>query len=288
MRAGLAAAALAMVSTRGARAAETPPNETPPNETVPSETIPNAQDVEGLEAAEPAEPAENPIEPDAMDALHRMGTYLRSLQSFSVSAKSTLDEVTDDGMKLQFGGTLAASVRRPDGLFLVVDTDRKHRRFYFDGKTLTMYAPLDGYYTTVPAPATIREMLQDASDRYGIQMPLLDLFSWGEDASSEEAVREAAIIGPSDVNGVPCDHVAIRQDDVDWQVWIEHGDHPLPRKIVITTKSEPQQPQYEATLTWNTDARFSPSTFQFTPPQGAHQIDIETTGGVEEEQPESP
>jgi hypothetical protein len=203
---------------------------------------------------------------------------------FSVHADTALDEVTEDGMKLQFGGTLTASVRRPDGLVLAVDTDRKHRRLYYDGKTLTVYAPRDGYYATVDAPPTIGEMADAVSRKYGVEMPLVDLFSWGADPSSEEAVDEAAIIGPAKIGGVLCDHVAVRQDDVDWQVWIQRGDHPLPRKIVITTKSEPEEPQYSAILTWDTEAKFGSSTFHFSPPNGVHKIDLvaPSDGGVTE------
>lgn len=277
MRAG--AAALALGATADVRAAQAP-------ETEPLEVVPNEQDVDALESAEATAPA---VEPEALDALHRMGNYLRTLETFSVRADSTLDEVTDDGMKLQFAGTLSGAIRRPDRFVLEVDTDRKHRRFTYDGKSLTMYDTRGGYYTTIPAPPTIRETLDEVSDRYDIQLPLMDLFSWGEDPSSEQAIREAAIIGPSDVKGVTCDHVAVRQENVDWQVWIQQGDRPLPRRIVITTLSDPQQPQYTATLTWNTDPKFTPSTFLFTPPSNAHKIDIERPeASGEQGQEESP
>jgi len=277
MGAALAGAVgLALGSTHGARAADD-------LETAPLETVPTEQDIEDLESAQ-ATADSNPVEPDAVDALHRMGGYLRSLKMFSVRADTALDEVTEDGMKLQFGGTLTASVRRPDGLVLEVNTDRKHRRLYYDGKTLTVYAPRDGYYAIVDAPPTIAETAEAVSDKYGVDMPLVDLFSWGADSNSEEEVREAAIIGPARIGGVLCDHVAVRQDDVDWQVWIQRGDRPLPRKIVITTKSEPEQPQYVATLTWDTDAKFTSNTFHFSPPKEAHKIDLvaPSDGGVTE------
>lgn len=227
-------------------------------------------------AAPAATPAASAIEPDALAALHRMGTYLRSLNALSLRADTTLDEVTDDGMKLQFGGTVTIQARRPNGLRMVVDSDRKHRQFIFDGKTMTLYGDRTGYYATVPAPGTIREILETADRKYGVRLPLTDLFYWGADASSEAVIKEAAIIGPAMIDGVLCDHVAVRQEGLDWQVWIERGKAALPRKLVITTTSEAAQPQYVVTMHWNTAPKFDAATFHFTPPMNAHRIPLET------------
>jgi hypothetical protein len=52
-------------------------------------------------------------------------------------------------------------------------------------------------------------------------------------AAGEDLLQDmtaAGYIGTSWIDGVECDHVAVRQADVDWQVWIERGDTPLPRK----------------------------------------------------------
>jgi hypothetical protein len=45
---------------------------------------------------------------------------------------------------------------------------------------------------------------------------------------------------------VLCDHLAFRQLDTDWQLWVEKGSRPLPRKIVITTRYEVGDPQFSA------------------------------------------
>ncbi len=38
------------------------------------------------------------------------------------------------------------------------------------------------------------------------------------------------------------------QDDIDWQIWIEIGKRQIPRKLVITYKNLPGQPQFIAIL----------------------------------------
>ena len=42
-----------------------------------------------------------------------------------------------------------------------------------------MYGQLVNYYATVPAPPTIAELIDKLDERYGIEMPLVDLFMWG-------------------------------------------------------------------------------------------------------------
>ena len=73
------------------------------------------------------------------------------------------------------------------------------------------------------------------AQRYGLEFPLADLFYWGTAKSGVGDIRAATSLGRSTVAGVPCDHYAYRQADVDWQIWIEQGTSPLPRKLVITS-----------------------------------------------------
>jgi hypothetical protein len=60
---------------------------------------------------------------------------------------------------------------------------------------------------------------------------------------------------------------------VDFQVWVAQGSQPLPRRIVITYKDEPRQPQFWADLSnWNLAPEVSDALFTFTPPEGADRI----------------
>src|SRR5262245_36019011 len=75
------------------------------------------------------------IDRDAMDALTKMGTYLRSLKAFQVKAEVTSEEVLPSGEKLQFGTMADMVAEKPNHLRIDVNSDREHRVFYFDGKT---------------------------------------------------------------------------------------------------------------------------------------------------------
>ncbi len=79
-------------------------------------------------------------------------------------------------------------------------------------------------------------------------------------------------VGPSEIGGVTCGHYAFRQEGLDWQVWIQMGDFPLPRKQVLTTTTDEARPQYAATFTWNLAPSFNEAAFEFVPPKGAGRV----------------
>jgi hypothetical protein len=92
---------------------------------------------------------------------------------------------------------------------------------------------------------------------YGIEVPLVDLFKWGTDESSIKKITSATDVGPSSVNGITCEHYAFRQEGIDWQIWIQLGDFPLPKKFVIRTLTDDARPQHTSTLTWNLARRIT-------------------------------
>lgn len=225
-------------------------------------------------AAQGATPRGPSIEPGAIEALHRMGAHLRTLERFRVSADASRDEVLDDGQKVQISGTVSYIVHRPNRLRAEIKTDRKQRELTYDGKSLTVYAPRMRYYATVPAPPTIAALFDSADKRFGIDFPLADLFLWGSPGDGTDALTAARLIGPAFVNGVDADHYAFRQKDVDWQLWIARGDAPLPLRVVITTTSEPSQPQYSTTLTWDVTTPVDDSVFTFVPPPNSMRLSM--------------
>jgi hypothetical protein len=135
-----------------------------------------------------------------------------------------------------------------------------------------MHARRVNYYATVPAPPTIAQLADMINEKYGMEMPLEDLFRWGGAHSKDDAIKSAMFVGPSQIGGVTCGHYSFRQEGLDWQVWIQLGDYPLPRKLVITTLTDEARPEYVAMYTWNLAPSFNDATFTFTPPSGAGRV----------------
>jgi hypothetical protein len=229
-----------------------------------------------LASASPAwtEPAEPAVDPAAVQRLEEMGKFLRAQRAFTVRADTETDEVLDTGQKVQIGAKAELHVRRPDKMRVDLTSDRKARRLYYDGKTLTVYGPRTGYYATVAAPSNLRELVDFAHEEYGIDTPLADLFVWGTERAPTKQLTSAIHLGQARIDGVETDHYAFRQPGLDWQIWIERGRRPLPRKLVLTTTDDDRYPQYSVALRWDLTPTDDARTFTFKPPPGSARIAI--------------
>ena len=221
----------------------------------------------------PAPAAKGDIDPEAVAALDRMGAYMRaSVKTFQVRAVITRDNVRDNGLLTTSDATIDMVAQLPSHLRIDFKSDAKDRLYLFDGKTFTLYARKMGYYATVAAPGTSGELAKVLEDKYDIELPLADLFSWGTDRVNSSALTAALDAGPAVVDGITCEQYAFRQEGLDWQIWIQLGAYPLPLKQVITTTTDPSRPQYSAVYTWNLAPSFNDAAFTFDPPADAKRI----------------
>jgi len=234
-----------------------------------------AQD-EASQAADTREVG-NPVgterEPTAIAALERMGAYLRSLTTFAVEGVGSTEESLTTGQKVMYPGTIDLLASRPNRLRANVYSTRKRREFYYDGKSLTVFAPRQGFYAEIAAPPTIKELLDKAQDRLGLVIPLSDLFELGTDPAQMARISTAFFVSTDVVGGQVCNHFAFRQPDVDWQIWIRDGAQALPCKWVITGASgDSAGLNYEMEFTWDLKPTVPANAFTFLPPTGADRI----------------
>jgi hypothetical protein len=227
-----------------------------------------------LAASSPVEARPRAVDPTALAALARMGAFLRGQMTMAVKAETSTDEVLESGQKVQSSAAVELRVRRPDRLRADLLADDGSRQFFYDGHTFTLYGRRAGYYASFTAPPTIRELLEVAARRYGLEFPLADLFLWGTDQDDSKEIQSAIALGTSTVGGDECDHFAFRQKDVDWQIWIERGDRPVPRKLVVTSTDQKSQPQHEVVMRWDLAPQLEERMFTFIPPQDAHRIEF--------------
>jgi hypothetical protein len=223
---------------------------------------------------------EGVIEDGAIDAIKEMSTYLMSAKTLAITSQGSLDAVTADGQRIQLDGTTTYKVRRP-GFVIDYNSDIKSRRFIYDGKNFTVYSPTLGFYASAPAPGTNREVLDTIYNKFGISLPLEDLFRWGDGSNADriQALRSAYEVGSATIDGVATDHFAFREADVDWEVWIQKGDQPLPRKFVIVDRTDPSRPTFTARLSWQINPAFTDADFTFVPDANAKQIQLATYKG---------
>jgi hypothetical protein len=216
---------------------------------------------------------DNAITPEARQAMDRMKAALNGLQRFTVTAEISRDETLSYGYKLQHNEFVDMDVDRPSKMKVDVAGDLKNRTYYYDGANLTVVAKDLDVYAQKPLPGTTKDLVGALIDR-GFDMPLIDLLYQGQAGDLLDDVRVGILVGDSTVEGEPVTHMAFRQPDVDWQVWVSKASG-LPRKIVITTRYSVGDPQYQAVLHWNTSPKFAASNFNFVPAKGQTKISMQ-------------
>ena len=215
----------------------------------------------------------SPFTPRAQAVLDRMTNYLRSLQAFSISADSSRDEVLAEGYKLQHNEHSELTVQRPNKLRAELQGDLRTRTIVYDGEKLSMYSPDDAAYVRVATVSNLADLIGSLLDA-GVEMPMIDVLYQGAVGNLTQNVSGGAVVGESVIDGVACDHLAFRQSNVDWQLWVQKGEQALPRKIVITTRFEVGDPQYQVTMHWNLKPKVSDATFKFTAPANASEVSL--------------
>ncbi len=225
-----------------------------------------------MAALPPAAAAER--DPKAIDALQRMGSYLRSLPAFRVSGDSATEYVLDDGQKYRIDGTVDYLAQSPSRLHARIANAGQARELFIDGKQLTVYSPGLKYYATAPLQGDLQSLLVDTETRYDVHLPLADLFWFGTAQAPVDSVLAATVVGPAKLDGQATTQYAFRQEGVDWQVWIDDGAKPLPRRFVITDTTDAARPQYTADLRWDTAPKVPAQAFTFTPGSGDHRITL--------------
>jgi hypothetical protein len=215
------------------------------------------------------------VDSEAIELLRRTTDYLSGFKQFRVETDTTIECVLETGQKLQFGHRASVTVQRPNKMHAErVGELIRQVVFYYDGKSLTMSHPDDGYYATVEAPPTLEAMLDFARDKLGIIAPASDLVYKNAFERLTEDLTTAFVVGKAVVGNVRCDHIAFRNPEVDWQIWIQEGDKPLPRKFIVTSKKMIESPQFVVVLSkWEAATKLTKATFNFVP--GKNQTEIE-------------
>jgi len=219
--------------------------------------------------------AANPeIDEKAMAVLKRMTEFLAQAQRFSVTVDTGFDVVQDSGQKIEFGETRQMVLRRPDRLRIdVTKRDGSKGGMVFDGKDIAVFNTKENVYATVASPGTVDDAIAYFLTDLDMRLPLADWLDSQFATRLPERVRAAIYVEPSQIAGVPCDHLALRGDEGDLQLWVAQGNQPLPRRLVITYKREEGRPQFWAQFSeWNLAPEVPDALFVFTPPAGAVKI----------------
>jgi hypothetical protein len=221
---------------------------------------------------------------DADKILKAMSDYIASQKTLSVTFDSDIEVITPELEKLQFTSSGKVQLSRPEKLRATRTGGYADVELVFDGKTLTINSKPNNTYAQVEAAGSDDQLIDLLRDKYGVTAPGADLlFSNVFDVMTADVI-DARHIGRGVIDGVECEHLAFRNLDTDWQIWIEIGARPIPRKYVITSKSVAAAPQYTLRIKeWRTDV--PADAFAFKPSQGAKKVDVKDLDPFDEVPP---
>lgn len=232
-----------------------------------------AQSPKSSKFASMAKASKAPVNTHALQILNQVCDVLSSAKSLSYHAEINFDSVLPSDVKLQFAAAMDVALQRPDHLAVTYASDLGGKRVWYNGKSATVLDPAHLTYATVAAPPTIDQMFEKFAQQKNMSIPLEGFDFSHPCARIQGNLIHGTYVGVGDVDGVECDHLAFMQRGVDWQIWVERGKPPLPRKVVIIYTMLPMAPQYSAVLTkWDFDPKFPADFFQPQIPKQALRI----------------
>jgi hypothetical protein len=173
------------------------------------------------------------------------------------------DAVQKSGQKIEFGDKRKVILSRPDRLRVEGErSDGIKTQIVFNGKEIVLVDTTRNIYATAPQPGGVDDTIVYLVRDLGIRFPLARMLVSQLPAELENRVQWVDYVEKTSIDGVPCHHLAARSNTIDLQVWVDDGDKPLPRRIVITYKKAAGQPQFWAQFSdWDMAPAISNSTF---------------------------
>jgi hypothetical protein len=214
---------------------------------------------------------------DPAKFLKAMTDYTAAQKSISATFDSDIEVVTPELEKIQFTSSGNLQLTRPDKLRISRTGGYADVELVYDGKTVSIYGNNAKAYAQADLAGTIDQLVDLIQAKSGAAMPGTDLLLSNAYDELMSNVILARHVGQGVIDGVECEHLAFRGVDTDWQIWIESGARPVPRKYVITSKTVAGAPQYTLRIKdWKTDVAADADTFVFKPPAGVTKVDLDS------------
>ncbi|MBW1688475.1 MAG: DUF2092 domain-containing protein [Deltaproteobacteria bacterium] len=214
------------------------------------------------------------VDPEADEILEEMSDYLSGLKAVSVDIEIENEIVGFAGQKIQLSRSVSVLLERPGRLRVRSRGGVADVELFFDGELLTVHSSSRNFYASLERPGSIDDVIGTVRSELGLDAPAGDFFFADPRTGLLRGVMSGSYLGWGYVDGVRCHHLAFREEHVDWQVWVETGDTPRPRKYVITSKWVTAAPQYVVRFrNWNSSPEVGAGQFVFAPPEGVRKVE---------------
>ncbi|WDZ81198.1 DUF2092 domain-containing protein (plasmid) [Ensifer adhaerens] len=213
--------------------------------------------------------------PEAKKLLKAMSDYLASQKALSFSYDANLQVVTNTDQKLGLSSSGTVNLSRPDRVHTTRSGGFVDTETLFDGKTLTLLGKNINKYTQVEMHGTVDQLIDELKDKHGLPLPAADLLMTNSYEELMKGVYDSKDLGSGVVNGKECDSLAFRKDDVDFQIWVAHGDQPYPCRLVITSSKVKGEPEYSIQIRdWKSGNDVAADDFAFKNATNAEKADV--------------
>jgi hypothetical protein len=231
-------------------------------------------------AAAPAQEPAAAAAPDPFVLLKNMSDYMGSQKQIKMTVNETFDEVAAAGQKVQLSNQRRIELKRPDKAAVDVRGPGIERRIVYADGTFTAVDLLKNVYTTLPMQGPLDAVMDTLAKQYGMAQPVEDLLYSDINARLAPNIQAGQFLGRELVADYNCYHLAFSQPGVSWQIWIEEGNRPIPRRVVISYDNAPGRPQYALVVSnWETPLSMPDSDFKVQLPQGAVSTSMTTLTG---------
>lgn len=212
--------------------------------------------------------------PDARAILMKMAGFLAAQDRFAVEVKCGYDSVQSSGKKVEFMEARKILADRPNRLRVEIEqSDGDRSLLLFDGKTITAQNLTRNVYAQTDAHPTLDDSVVSFVRDLHMRFPMAMLLLQRLPQELEKRLVDPQYVEQTSILGEPAHHILGSTDTVDFQIWVDAGKEPLPRRLVITYREDEGQPQFRAQFgEWDLSPRVKDSMFEFEAPAKATRI----------------
>lgn len=220
-----------------------------------------------------AAPSSGALDQKALATLKHMCDTLASAKAFTYKSSSIFEVPAKTGQFVTLFSNADVALKRPDKLRVRMVGEAPHFDFYYDGKTVSAFAPATKVFSISKAPSTIDVMLPALEERTGIRFATAPLLFGNPYRVLTCGITSAAVVGTSMVHGTVCEHLAFRSPGINWEIWIDKGHLSLPRRLAVTFADRPNFPRTLVEFSnWNLRPWLGAGDFVFHKPVGGTEL----------------
>lgn len=265
-----------------------------------AQQAPKAQQSEDAQQTEDAQPGESSsqatepppaeqFDPQVRGVIEKIAALHQDVDTLQVNLEIAM-AMTAGEMEQKQQTAYAISYKRPRRYALRVKSGQWSPTVVSDGEQVFTYYPTMKRYTREEVSGDDPLSLASAGGMGagGMAGAAFQLAIPSEQLTEQLmiGVEQTEYVGKTELDGVTCHRLKFTQDQIEWELWVQAEERPLPRRMEIDmskafAESAPDNEAFkDATMRitatfddWKINTAIPDEQFEFTPPEDAQQVD---------------